>query len=238
MTLREDMSPVAQPPEPLQILANAVLEGKVDAESLERLSALVERHEDRKAAKEFAAAMAEFRRRCPEIMKASPVRKRSGEVLYHYVKIHHVQRICDPILEDLGLSYWWDSETEGNRVTTVCHLEHTSGHSREARFTAPNDQGTDLMSGAQKAAAGKNFARRQTLIDVLGVTTADVDDDAAPQDDSLVSREQAASLLELAESVGADVPKFCAWMRVNAISEILARDYDRAVKGLKAKVGR
>ena len=237
LTTREDGALLSTdgPMEPMQILAKAVIAGELDAETLERLSALVERHEDRSAAKEFAAAMAEFRRRCPEIKKSTSVSNKHGEHMYYYVKIHHIQRVVDPLLDELGLSYWWDSETDADRITTVCNLEHISGHSRSASFEAPNNQGTNAMSAAQKAAAGKNFARRQTLIDVLGLTTADVDDDAVPQDDSPVTQEQAATLLDLSESVGADVGRFCVYMRIANLSDLPAREYDRAVMALKAK---
>ena len=67
---RVEAQPLARAPDPMSILQLGVEKG-IDAESIERLSALAEKWMDRQARQDFNAAMAEFHRRIPPIKKTA-----------------------------------------------------------------------------------------------------------------------------------------------------------------------
>ena len=50
-----------------------------------------------------------------------------------------------------------------------------------------------------------------------------------------INQEQEANIIALAQEVGADIPKFCQFLRVNHISELPLAQYERAIQALEAK---
>lgn len=61
------------------------------------------------------------------------------------------------------------------------------------------------------------------------------DDDDGNDAAGTVSDEQAEWLRTLVTEVGADITKFLAFMKVESLTQIQARDYDKAVRALEAK---
>jgi hypothetical protein len=237
LPIEYEAKPLAQTEEPMAILKLGVEKG-IDAESIERLSALAERWQDRRASEEFADCLAKFQGEVPEILqtKVAKIVSQSGSSYqYTYAPLDLITRVARPILHRLGFAFSWDSVTEGAAMTVTCTLRHVNGHRESASFTCPLESPAK-MSGAQKAAAAMSFARRQTLTAILGLTTTEDDIDGA--DPTPISEKQAAELTDLATEVGANVQRFLTYMNVDSFEEILASDYNRAISALKAKGAR
>ena len=239
--------PAGLDPAMARLMEIALEKGTV--ESLERLVALSERVEGRRAAQEFAAAKADFQSACPPVKKSSTAKittKAGGSYSYAYAELDEIARTVGPHLHARGLSYSWDSEFDGKNLAVVCTLRHLNGHSESARFKCPVDTAA-AMSDAQKCAAALTFARRQSLVQVLGLTTTEEDDDGrsagsvkgsgtvAAASSDFISESQAADLAALVEEVGADLPKFLGWLGVTSIEMIPASRYQNAVKALEGK---
>lgn len=222
--------------EVIQLLRLAVERG-VPVEALEKLVALQERYQDRAAKMEFAGALADFQAKCPPIPKESTakiVSKSSGTSFsYTYAELDTIAETVRPFLHRLGLSYSWDSDVTETSVLAVCTLRHRNGHSITAKFSAPVDAG-GRMSGAQSHAAALSYARRQSLVQVLGLTTTEPDPDGAG-DSETISEEQQASLQALMEEVGADRGKFLVWLKVASLAEVRAIQFPAALKALQEK---
>jgi len=226
---------------PMAILRTAVEQG-IDAASIEKLAELAWRQEERNAAKEYAAALTQFKRRCPSIRKTRggpKVSREGSECMYYYAPLDEITRTIDPILQDLDLSYSWDTVDHENGMKTVtCVLRHVNGHSERSAFTCPCDSKSPAMSGQQKHGGADTYARRYSLTAILGITTADTDlDSLAPPSTDTITEKQAADLACLAESVGADEEKFLAWIGADCFENILAAQYETAVAALKRKQG-
>ena len=74
---------------PMALMQQAIERG-IDPAGLVTLSELAKEWEDRKAAKEFAAALSEFQRRCPSIQKKKggpKVSKAGTERMYYYAPL-------------------------------------------------------------------------------------------------------------------------------------------------------
>lgn len=180
-----------------RLMELAVEKGGVEA--LERLVAMNERMMAASAAREFAAAMAAFQEECPPVRKTSTakvVMKSGGSFSYPYAELDEIARTVRPFLHKHGLSYSWDCKfsEDGSRVRVECVLAHANGHKATASFEAPTAALTDAMSPQQKAAAALTFGRRQTLIEALGLTTCDPDDDGRSEPEAVITPAQVLEL--------------------------------------------
>lgn len=221
------------PPAIVELMRYAIERG-VPVDTLERLQVMHERAADRAAATEFAAALARFQATCPPIPKRSTanIATRSG-VPYHYryAELDQIARIVGPLLHGQGLSFTWDNRLADGTIHCVCTLRHVNGHQVTATFTCPTDSAS-AMSAQQKVGAALTFARRQALVQVLGLTTCDPDTDAANPEP--ITADQAADLDALIEEMGAGRTRVLKFAKVARVAEILARDYDRVVAAVRA----
>src|SRR5690606_18062525 len=108
---------------------------------------------------------------------------------------------------------------------------HVDGHEERASFPVPVDSGA-RMSAAQANGAALTYGRRQSLIAVLGLTTAEDDADGAESVGSAeaITESQAADLDALIEEVGADRQKLLAWAGVETLADLPADRYAQAVR--------
>jgi len=157
------------------------IERGVDADALEKLVALHERLEARKAEQAFNEALQQFQERVPVIPKNKRVNyatKQGGKVDYSYSTFDHVADTIRPLMTDLGLHYSFSTEPmDGKRLMVKCIVRHIDGHSIESTFPVDVDS-TAKMNIQQQMASATTYAKRYALIQALGITTADTDDDA------------------------------------------------------------
>jgi hypothetical protein len=221
-------------------LLTLAVEQKVDVEMLERLSALKERLDDRQARQEFFAALGQFQDECPEVEKTSTAKilKHDGTISfsYNYAKLEHIERVVRPHLRANGFSFNWDTEDSGNAVSATCKLTHVGGHRESSKFSCPNSSPSRGMSAQQAVAAALSFAKRNSLVQVLGLTTTEPDlDGADPASFDSINESQAADVMALATEVGADLPRFLKYMKVDSIEEIPATQLQNAIASLERK---
>jgi hypothetical protein len=106
-----------------------------------------------------------------------------------------------------------------------------------ASFTCPVDSGA-VMSKQQQHAAALTYAKRQSLVQALGLTTTDPDTDGAGDSAEAITEDQQTELADLLQQSKADMRKFLSWLGVEKLSEIPARDYTRAKEALARKRGK
>jgi hypothetical protein len=239
---RGDAAVPAQAQEITSLVEMAIRE-KVPVEVLERLVALQERVTERNARAAFFEAVSSFQEECPEIRKSktAQIATRGGtKYSYTYAPLEEITRTIRPALKRNGLSYSWDvSVAEGKVLVVTAVLRHIDGHSERASFPVPVDTAA-AMSDAQKNGAALTYGRRQSLIAVLGLTTADEDLDGVqgqrPEREVVrLTEAQVADLDALIDDVGANRAKFLRWLGVERLSDIAQTEYDRAIRALEEK---
>ncbi len=220
-------------------LIRVAMEKGVDVAVLERLVALKERVTDRDARMSFMAAVAAFQRECPVILKNKAVGYESrsgGSVKYAYAPLEQIAKDIAPSLEKHGLSYRFTTEEAAhpNVLLVVCILSHVDGHEERARFPVPTQ--TDAkMSGAQKVGSALTYGRRQSLVSVLGIVTADEDDDAGPdnrQSAEFLTEDQVEKINKRIDATGCNFNKLMEFMGVNGLGEIRQSDYDKCMQAI------
>jgi hypothetical protein len=211
----------------------------VSVEKLERLIALRVEEKERWAREEFFAALSAFQDECPEIKKtkdAEITTKAGGKYGYTFAPLEVIARTIREPLRNNGLSY--NHTTDGavsGILNVVCVLRHTGGHEERSVFPVPTGTGA-AMSEAQKYGAALTYGKRQSLVSVLGITTAEDDVDGADPTDH-ITEQQAKDLDALIQDVGADRKKFLAWLGVAHLEGITTRQLQPAIDALERKRG-
>lgn len=229
-----DVSPLA--------LIKFALQSNTPAAELKELVALAEHVEERNARKEFFAALRRFQKACPPIKKNKTAKITTSNgpgYSYKYAELDEIERHVKPYLDAEELSYNFDTTVEGNgaMLTNICTLRHVGGHSEPSRFTLPTSS-KSAMTDQQRFSAANNFAKRQTLANVLGISISDKEVPDDEVDPETLSEDQVTEIDELIDESGADRAKFLRYMGVAAITEIKASDYPAAKAALAQRMGK
>ena len=216
---------------------------ELDVAVVERLVALQERSEDRAAARSIHVAIAEFQSEVPSIAKTKEVDypSRSGvPVRYSYAPLDVIADTIREPLHAVGLSYTWDSETGPNGVECVCTVRHVDGGQLQASFTSPLTDESTKMSGPQRTAAALTYARRQSLIQALGLTSTDTDTDAedAALDGEPIDVGQRGELTQYITESGADLKRFLDLLNITTLEELDRSRFEEARDLLRRKLAR
>lgn len=238
-------APVGSPADPETALIHAAIDKGVSVETMEKLVLLKERMEDRRAAQEFAAALARFQGQALSVQKNKETdytTKAGGRVHYTYATLDQIAAAVRPGLLAAGLSYSWDATVADRKVKVVCTLRHENGHRETSTFEAPVDS-ESKMNATQQVGAALTYGKRYSLISILGLTTAEEDTDGLggkPRGGtngggSALNADRVADLEALIDEVKADRAKFLVYMGVASVEDIAPEDYGKAVKALEAK---
>lgn len=220
----------------------------VDPARLKEFLEIGERLEARQAEHQFNAAFAQLKTELPVISKKGVVLNKRGTVQFKYARYDDLHRAVTPLLTRHGFSTSFDfEEPEAGRLTTILHLLHTGGFSRDYRWTLPAMGQNQFVSNLQNAAAARSFGKRCVLIDALDILTEDTDSDGAPvAPPDLLTEEQIQTLEDcIAESENRDAGarvRFFKWLsaeyQTDKLSELhQGEQYDAVLGMLKRKLG-
>ena len=175
---------------------------KLPVETMEKLFTLYKEINQEKAKEAFVKALANFQNTIPVIKKTKKVMNKDGRtVRYMYAPIDSViEQIKEPLAEN-GFSYTWDSTREDKHIKVTCKLVHVAGHSEKSSFDIPIVE-SQFMSSPQAYATAQSYAKRYTLLNVLGISTADEDTDAIDTDDVKEALSQKARIMKKLQAMG------------------------------------
>jgi hypothetical protein len=150
---------------------------------MEKLIAMKYADEDRQARLAFESAFARMRAELPSIKKTKEVTRSGGQHMYNYAPLEEIQKECDPILQAHGFSYSWREEAipEGKRVWFELFAH---GHTRSNFFDAPllgakqSNSGGEIVNAVQAARMTSSYAKRNSMVDGLGLIIEDEDTDS------------------------------------------------------------
>lgn len=230
-----------------QLLELAVTKGMPAAELKELLS-LHERIEDRNARKEFAAALAAFKRECPPVFKTKSTKTAGSSRSFDFTwaPLEDIVATIDPYLEKHGFTYKWDRTADGKgMLTSVCTLRHIAGHSETSSFTLPTESSNPGMSTQHKYSGAATFADRKSLQAVLGIVSDDQERAAQREIDPTPVNDDQLTDLEDRITVrlqGKTPQKAAAWRKnflehfgIETLAQLPAVRYQEALVALQPK---
>lgn len=163
-----------------------MLETNPTPEALEKILALQRDWEAGQAKKAYTRALINLRRDLPTWIKRDKVvdfTGSKGRVRYTHTSLAAAMDAVDPALIAHGFSIsWTPSNADGGKVQVTANLTHRDGHSESATLAAPPDTG-GLKSAPQAIASTVTLLQRYTVLALLGIATADMNE-SGPSDKS------------------------------------------------------
>lgn len=155
----------------LAVISRAAADPSVDMDKMERLLQMQERMQDRQAAADFAAALADMQDALPSIGERGNAAGR-----YTYALWEDINAAIKPILKQYGFALSFRTDfTDGIAVTGV--LSHRSGHREETTIKLPADNSGN-KNAVQAVASSVSYGKRYTAGALLNLTSHGEDDDA------------------------------------------------------------
>lgn len=160
-------------------LISQAITANANVETMEKLFSLREKMKAEKATEAFVVALGQFQAQCPTIEKTKKVMNKDGiTVRYQFAPLDSIAKQIQKPLQNCGLSYSWDTKkNDKGSIIAVCTITHVLGHSQSSEFEIPIDT-EGYMTAPQKVASALTFAKRYSLCNALGISTADEDTDA------------------------------------------------------------
>jgi len=173
----------------LSDLFREAIQKDASIDTLERLIRIREDIKKEIAKEEFFSKLNAFQARCGKITTNRVVYNKDGTVRYKYATLEHLQsQIKD--LSELGFSYSFETELrDKNFVRVSCILKHTAGHSEKSSFDIYMDT-SSYMTDIQRMGSTLTYAKRYSLLSVLGITIEGEDDDGNLGQATIKERQQ------------------------------------------------
>lgn len=222
----------------MEVISRAAKDPGTDVDKLERLMGLYERINDKRAEQDFTFAMqttqAEMR---PVSQDATNPQTRS-----RYASYGALDKALRPIYTKHGfcLSFSTEDGAPEGYVRVVCKVAHKAGHIDRPHLDMPADgkgaKGSDVMTKTHATMSAVSYARRGLLKMIFNI--AEGDDDGNAAGGNQITDEQVSILAHLITETKSDLRKFCEHMRVSALYEIPATQFNKAKMALEAKKAR
>lgn len=233
------MPTVQQPNESAAILSlieRMASDPSIDLDRVERVIAMRDELERKAAEREFNAAMAAAQREMGTVSNnaANPQTKS------RYATYDQLDRALRPIYTKHGFALSFDEQDspKSEHIRVICILTHANGFSRTYHRDMPADgkgaKGGDVMTKTHAIGAAASYGMRYLLRGIFNVATGEGDTDGDMPGD-LITDEQREKLLAVADEVGADLAKFCAYFKVESVAGLPAKLFDRAMASLESK---
>jgi NADH dehydrogenase/NADH:ubiquinone oxidoreductase subunit G len=178
MTKKNTHITVKQPDSSVESFISQAIASNAPVETLERLFDLRAKVKAEAASEAFVEALGSFQQACPVIRKTKKVLNKDGKsVRYQFAPLDAISAQIRKPMRDSGLSYSWDTKHEEGHMKVTCKITHSLGHFETSMLEIPIDK-EGFMTAPQKYASAQTFAKRYTLLNALGITTADEDDDS------------------------------------------------------------
>jgi hypothetical protein len=171
------------------LMVEAVRSGNIEV--MERVMAIRRELKAEAAREAFFDSLAAFQAECPVLKKNKWVLSEAGNKLYAYAPLDSIVKQLGGLISKHGFSYTIKSKIEEpddhnplGRVTAVCRVLHSAGHTEESPFTIPIKEATRFTNAAQQAGTARSYAKRYAFCDALGIMTEDEDTDGriSPED--------------------------------------------------------
>lgn len=211
-------------------LMQLALNENADISKLEKLMEMQEKWEAKEAKKTFFAALADFQKRCPMIVK-----KKQGHN-YKYAPLGDIQMQIGDLLSECGLSYRFEQNHDAELIEVTCVASHINGHEEKVKMVGELDA-SGSKNAIQARGSTVTYLQRYTLIGSFGIITADEDTDGRLADASseYITSEQVTEIDELIKLKSANKERFLKFFKVAKIEDIRATQFTRAVRMLQQK---
>lgn len=255
-TVKGDVMDVATRPEPeekiipqsdapmVAMIERIVMDPSIPIDRLEQMLAMKERMEDRaredadrQARKAYFAAMS----KCQNVLPVVNRTKRNDHTKSTYADLAAIEDQAMPIIHDYGFGVTFQPAgyNDKGELQIKWMISHEGGHVESGVAAIPVDnagsQGKVNKTGTQAFGSTATYGRRYLLCMLFNISTGDDRDGNVQETSDPITEKQLSDLRALADEVGADIERFCAYFKIDALPDLPSSRYDAAIKSLEAK---
>lgn len=229
---REDAppAPASESAAIFSMIERAARDPSVDLDKMERLMRMRKDMMEEQAERAFNLAM----KSAQAEMKPVAADASNPQTKSKYASYAKLDRELRPIYTKHGfsLSFDEDESPKPEHIRVICYVAHEDGHTRTYRKDMPADgkgaKGGDVMTKTHATGAAASYGARYLLKGIFNIAVGDDDRDGnEPQSAEPISRAQLDDLRGLIDEVGADIPALCNYLRINALADIRAREFEK-----------
>ncbi|PWE56803.1 ERF family protein [Metarhizobium album] len=232
------------------MIERIAMDPNIPIDRLEKMLAMKERMEDRsreqaredreyEAKTAYFTAMSACQKELPVVMR----NRRNTHTKSNYADLAAIEEQAMPIIyaHGFGVSFQPDGYNELGELLVKWEISHSGGYVRNGVGAIPVDgagaKGAVNKTGTQAFGSTATYGRRYLLCMLFNISTGDDrDGNAAPKDEpEFITAEQAKTIRALLEDTGSDTEQFCRLGKIDAIPDMLASDFDDAVRLLNQK---
>lgn len=220
------------------VIERAARDPNVDIDKMERLIAMRERELNRVAEQAFNEAM----KSAQSEMRPISADASNPQTKSRYASYAKLDSALRPIYTKHGFSLSFDEadSPKDEHIRVVCYVAHEAGFTRTYRKDMPADgkgaKGGDVMTKTHAAGAAASYGMRYLLKGIFNVAVGEDDVDGnSPADTAPINTKQLDELRGLISATDTDIAKFCQWARIEALPDLPARQFDKAVQVLRQK---
>ena len=230
----------------IAMIERIVMDPTIPIDRLERMLAMKERMEDRaredeslRARKAYFAAKAACQAELPIVIK----RKKNTHTNSTYADLAAIEEQAMPVIHKYGFGVGFQPAgyNEKGELQIKWQITHSEGHSESDIAGIPVDaagsQGKVNKTGTQAFGSTATYGRRYLLCMLFNISTGDDRDGNAVResDNETISPEQVKVIRSLIEETNSDIEQFCRLGKIDAVPDMLASDFEDAVRLLNTK---
>ena len=222
----------------IQMIERAAKDPTIDVPKLKELLMIRDREREREALTSFAMSMSAAQ------SEMEPVRRDlyNTQTKSKYASYQKLDAAVRPIYSKHGFALTFNTEPlstyDFSRVT--CLVMHTGGHSmlyqKDVPIVTTGPKGGDVMTKTHASMSADTYGMRDLLRMIFNIAT--IDDDGNAAGTPPISAQELIELEALIEKTGADLDKFCAYMRISALEELPSNKFKNAKAALEKKAER
>lgn len=191
-------------------LINAAMNPDIDADKMERMLAMYERMEARKAKVEFDEALAAMLPEIPEIGKTGVATSSGDKLLYKFAKWDQMNRIIRPILQKHGFALTFRTQ-EHEKGVLVTGVLSRGGHSETTSLLQSLESASSAMNANQARGNAVSYGKRYTAAALLNIITTDEEDNDAQESQGPLSEQQVTRIREMLAELGGSEEVLVEW---------------------------
>ena len=210
---------VSVPTLSIQDAFNAIIEKKLDRESLEVMKSLLAMSAEQQFNLAFVALQSDL-----PIITAKTVIPNRGK----YEKFEDLMPVIGPLLTKHGFTVSFSQDFKENRVLEICTLSHSAGHSRSNSFAVRTGRAdSDTQADCKAATTAKRNAFCNALNIVIRQDCLNNEEDAGIEGDpnSKVTPVKAAELETRVQLTNSNVTAFLKVAGADSFKNIPANQY-------------
>lgn len=216
---------ISQDANPLQIIARAAADPKVD---VGKMQALIEMQKDimrTQAEIEFNQAMVRLQPKLPQIYKSQ-----AGNHGKKYSPFESIDQVVRPLYTAEGFAVTFTTAPENGVLFVTATVRHAGGHKEPTTVPMPIEKNA-ANSGSQNMGSTISYGKRYALCAAFNIVTTGEDNDGG----GIITLDQQIVINDLLKETKADKAKFLTFMGCSAVDAIPASQYAKAVNALERK---